>query len=93
MLATGYWSALFIFGILGSFVEGTKDYPHWSISSSMILFWVWMIFVWTISFFTSGLPFEIWYKNVFFYGIYELAVGVTNLSHNPGEMPWWVTPF
>ena len=79
---------MIILGFLGNFIDSS-----WALPVSAIAFWVWMLIVWGISFALSGLGFREWYNKIFFWGASDLAISMTNLSHEPGENPWWVGVF
>lgn len=88
VLTCGYWGAMIILGFLGNFIDA-----EWALPASVGAFWVWMIIVWILSFALSGLSLSEWYEKIFFWGAKELAISMTNLSHEPGENPWWVCVF
>ena len=88
VLVGGYWGAMLVLGFLGNFIDS-----QWALPVSAVAFWVWMLIVWGISFALSGLGFREWYNKIFFWGANDLAISMTNLSHEPGENPWWVGVF
>ena len=79
ILAAGYWSAVFICPIAGIWSESSNGWL------SMVAFWVWMLLVWTASFFMSKLTFWEWKSNVAFYGVRKLSRAMTKLSKEKGD--------
>ena len=88
VLGLGYWIPLIVLGIFGNFID-----TDWALPASVIAFWVIMLFVWCVSFTLSGLQFGKWYKKIFLWGASDLAINMSNLSHEPDEFPFWVAPF
>ena len=61
----------------------------------MVVFWIWMLIVWTVSFVVSKVAFKTWLSNVAFSGVRKLSRAMTKLSKNKGEteIHWWEPVF
>jgi len=104
VLGIGYWVNVIVMAVIGSFIDpefmysdeelaensGRKSVP---LLISLIAFWAIMLVVWIASFVMSKLSAGDWYRKVFLYGATDLAISMSNLSHEPDAKPWWVAPF
>jgi len=104
VLGGGYWGAVVILSTLGNFIEPSALYTEEELKEdetlkgvplliSLIAFWAVMFIFWVASFVMSKLSMGEWYRKVFLYGASDLAISMSNLSHEPDDRPWWVTPF
>lgn len=89
ILTAGFWTAAVITPICAIFSESSDGWI------GLIAFWAWMLLVWAVSFFVSGLSFSEWLSNVAFCGVRKISRVMTKLSKNAGttERYWWEGPF
>jgi len=79
VLAFGYWSAVFIIPCASIFADTSESWI------GLIAFWGWLIIVWVVSFFLSGLTVHDWVSNIMFYGVRKLSRSMTKLSKTAGD--------
>lgn len=84
VLAAGFWSAAILTPAISIFSESSEGWI------GLIAFWVWMLILWPISFFISGLSFKEWKSNVMFYGVRKLSRAMTKLSKDKGDNKTYV---
>ena len=89
ILVCGYWPAVFACPIGGVFSDSSEGWI------AMVVFWIWMVAVWTASFLVSKLPFRRWRTDVMFYGVRKLSRAMTKLSKEIGDdkLYWWEPVF
>lgn len=85
ILFAGYWGLTLIIAPVSIFAFAELAYV------GIICFWVAMLFVWAISFFSYGGKFGDWYSNVFLYGVRKISRSMTKLSKTAGQTgrSWW----
>jgi SNF family Na+-dependent transporter len=89
VLASCYWAGAFIFPVVSIFSE--SDYG-WI---GMPAFWVYMLCVWGLSWYLSGMTWKEWKSNIAFYGVRKLSRSMTRLSKESGDKKsyWWEAVF
>ena len=89
ILTAGFWVAAVACPV-GSIFSKSSD--GWI---GLIAFWAWMLLVWAVSFFVSGLAFPEWLSNVAFCGVRKVSRVMTKLSKTRGDAVrhWWEPVF
>ena len=79
VLAASYWSGAILIPLVCIFSEAENGWL------GLVLFWVWMIIMWGVSWAISKLSFKQWLSNIAFYGVRKLSRSMTKLSKKPGD--------
>lgn len=97
ILSLTYWISLLVMGPVTIFLMGAGNYIPISAAWGVVIFWG-LVLAGVIASYCAvknKCDFGNWYRNVFLYGAYQLAVEVVRRSDETmeGELQWWAPAF